>query len=50
MVIPFILLILNFLLIVPIIDHSFRYFGLIVSKDGEIDEEVEHMIKAGWLK
>ena len=29
---------------------SFRYLGFINSKDGEIDEDVEHKIKAGWLK
>ena len=29
---------------------SFRYFGSIISNDGEIDEDVEHRIKAGWLK
>ena len=29
---------------------SLRYFGSIISKDGEIDEDVEHEIKAGLLK
>ena len=29
---------------------SFQYLGFIISKDGEIDEDVEHMIKAEWLK
>ena len=29
---------------------SFHYIGSIISKDGDIDEDVEHRIKAGWLK
>ena len=29
---------------------SFCYLRSIISKDGEIDEEVEHRIKARWLK
>ena len=29
---------------------SFRYLDSIISKDGKIDEDVEHRIKAGWLK
>ena len=29
---------------------SFCYLGSIISKDGEIDEDVKHRIKAGWLK
>ena len=29
---------------------SFYYIGLIISKDGEIDENVKHRIKVGWLK
>lgn len=43
-------------IIVRIEDHdipqsdSFRYIGSIISNDGEIDEDVEHRIKAGWLK
>ena len=28
----------------------FHYLGSIISNDGEIDEDVKHMIKAGWLK
>jgi hypothetical protein len=42
--------------IVRIEDHeipqndSFHYLGSIISKDGEIDEDVEHKIKVGWLK
>ena len=42
--------------IVRIEDHeipqrdSFRYLGFIITKDGEIDEDVKHRIKAGWLK
>ena len=34
---------------IPQID-SFSYVGSITSKDGEIDEDVKHKIKAGWLK
>ena len=29
---------------------SFRYLGLIISKNGEIEEDVENWIRAGWLK
>ena len=29
---------------------SFCYLGSIISKDGEIAEDAEHMIKVGWLK
>ena len=29
---------------------SFLYLGSIISKDGEIDKDVEHRIKAEWLK
>ena len=29
---------------------SFRYLGSIINMDGEIDKDVEHSIKAGWLK
>ena len=29
---------------------SFSYLGSIISKDMEFDEDVEHKIKAGWLK
>ena len=28
----------------------FRYLGSVISKDGEIDEDIKYMIKAGWLK
>ncbi|KAL6532562.1 hypothetical protein OROHE_013984 [Orobanche hederae] len=28
----------------------FRYFGSIIQKDGELDGDVAHRIKAGWLK
>ena len=34
---------------IPLID-SFHYLGSIISKDWEIDEDVEHRTKAGWLK
>lgn len=27
---------------------SFRYIDSIISKDGVIDEDVEHRIRAGW--
>ena len=30
--------------------NYFHYHGSIISKDGEIEEDVEHRIKAGWLK
>jgi hypothetical protein len=29
---------------------TFRYLGSMVQKDGDIDEDVSHRIKAGWLK
>src|SRR5438105_1384279 len=29
---------------------SFRYLGSMLQKDGDIDEDVRHMIAAGWLK
>jgi hypothetical protein len=29
---------------------TFRYLGSILQKDGDIDEDVSHKIKAGWLK
>ena len=30
--------------------YSFRYLGSIICEDGEIDGDVEHRIKVGWLK
>jgi hypothetical protein len=30
--------------------NTFRYLGLILHKDGDIDEDVSHRIKADWLK
>ena len=30
--------------------ESFHYLDSIISKDREIDENVEHRIKAGWVK
>ena len=30
--------------------ESLSYIGSIISKDGEIEEDVEHMIKVGLLK
>jgi hypothetical protein len=29
---------------------TFRYLGLMLQKDGDIDEDLSHKIKAGWLK
>jgi hypothetical protein len=29
---------------------TFRYLGLILQKDGDINKDVSHRIKAGWLK
>ena len=29
---------------------TFRYLGLVLQKDGDIDEDVRHRISAGWLK
>ena len=29
---------------------TFRYLGSMLQKDGEIDEDVSHRIKAGWMK
>ena len=29
---------------------TFRYLGSILHKDGDIDEDVNHRIKAGWMK
>jgi hypothetical protein len=29
---------------------TFRYMGSMLQKDGDIDEDVSHKIKAGWLK
>ncbi|GJN24452.1 hypothetical protein PR202_gb12190 [Eleusine coracana subsp. coracana] len=29
---------------------TFRYLGLMLQKDGDIDEDVRHRISAGWLK
>lgn len=29
---------------------KFRYLGSIIQEDGEIEENVMHRIKAGWLK
>ena len=30
--------------------NAFRYLGSMLQKDGDIDADVCHMIKAGWLK
>jgi hypothetical protein len=29
---------------------TFRYLGSMLQKDGDIDEEVNHRIKGGWMK
>jgi hypothetical protein len=29
---------------------TFHYLGLMLQKDGDIDEDLSHRIKAGWLK
>ena len=29
---------------------TFRYLGSMLQKDGDIDEDVGHRIKAGWMK
>jgi hypothetical protein len=29
---------------------TFRYLGSIRQKDGDIDEDVNHRIKTGWMK
>jgi hypothetical protein len=29
---------------------TFRYLGSMIQKNGDIDEDVSHRIKAGWLK
>ncbi|KAG2577912.1 hypothetical protein PVAP13_6NG159203 [Panicum virgatum] len=29
---------------------TFRYLGLMLQRDGDIDEDVRHRIPAGWLK
>jgi hypothetical protein len=30
--------------------NTFRYLGSMLQKDGDIDEDVSHRIKVGWLK
>ena len=32
------------------VTECFKYLGLIIQKDGEIDGDVNHKIKVGWLK
>ena len=29
---------------------TFRYLGSMLQRDGDIDEDVSHRIKAGWMK
>ena len=29
---------------------TFRYLGSMLQKDGDVDEDVSHRIKAGWMK
>lgn len=31
-------------------ERFFLFFGSIISEDGEIEEDVEHRIRAGWFK
>jgi hypothetical protein len=31
-------------------ENTFHYLGSMLQKDGDIDEDVSHKIKAGWLK
>jgi hypothetical protein len=35
--------------VVPKKDH-FRYLGSMLQRDGDIDEDVSHRIKPGWMK
>jgi hypothetical protein len=35
--------------VVPMND-TFRYLGLMLQSEGEIDEDVSHRIRAGWVK
>jgi hypothetical protein len=30
--------------------HTFHYLGSMLQKNGDIDEDVSHRIKVGWLK
>jgi hypothetical protein len=30
--------------------ESFHYLGSMLQRDGDIDEDVSHRIKAGWMK
>ena len=30
--------------------NTFRYLGSMLQRDGDIDEDVSHRIKAGWMK
>jgi hypothetical protein len=30
--------------------YTFRYLGSMLQKDGDIDEDLSHKIKVGWLK
>ena len=31
-------------------NDTFRYLGSMLQRDGDIDEDVSHRIKAGWMK
>ena len=33
-----------------LVTECFKYLGLIIQKDGEIDGDVNYRIKIGWLK
>ena len=31
-------------------NDTFRYLGSMLQRDGDIDEDISHRIKAGWMK
>jgi hypothetical protein len=35
---------------VMLMNDTFRYLGLMLQSDGEIDEDVSHRIRTGWVK
>jgi hypothetical protein len=35
---------------VVLMNDTFQYLGSILQSDGEIDEDVSHRIRAGWVK
>jgi hypothetical protein len=36
--------------IIVFLKVTFRYLGSMLQKDGDIDEDLSHRIKVGWLK